>query len=54
MEQATTTHEALEEGAGDIGADEVIDAFDHVLEALDQVILLAEFARSRVPDTLYR
>jgi hypothetical protein len=26
---------------------EVIDAFDHVLEALDQVILLAELARPK-------
>jgi hypothetical protein len=53
VEQATTSREALEERAGDIDADEVIDAFDHVLEALDQVIQLAEFARSRGPDALY-
>jgi hypothetical protein len=27
--------------------DEVVDAFDHVLEALDQVIVLAELARPK-------
>ena len=61
MEQAIV-HDDIEERADaddidndiDIDADEVIDAFDHVLESLDQVIVLAEFARSRGPEAARR
>jgi hypothetical protein len=34
--------------------DEVIDAFDHVLEALDQIILLAELARPKGAEVVRR
>lgn len=58
MEQAITIRGDLEDRADDseidIDAEEMIDAFDHVLEALDQVILLAEFARSKGMEAVRR
>ena len=49
MDQAIATQDIFERRVDTDEADteEVIDAFDHVLEALDQVILLAELARPK-------
>ncbi|MDB5526482.1 MAG: hypothetical protein JWM58_4245 [Rhizobium sp.] len=48
MQQAIAIRDDIDEQAEACDAGEVIDAFDHVLEALDEVYLaLAEFAPPR-------